>query len=466
MTNAMTTRYAELLRLRPGVYLSTTPSGELRLLRRELWRHMASFGALTPVKRAVLGKLAEGPCPVEEIRDEETAELLDALLDGDWLTTTVRGDGEDLYTIQPVHSGGCEPYSGEELVLSRFALLRREGADLVVESPVAHANLLVHSPAVVGLIGGLARPATPAGPIAERLFQDLWAAGLAVRPGSEESDVRLRQWRPHELWFHGRSRCGNGGYSDGGFGRTNWAKDTFDQLPAKPEPFPGPTVELAKPDLESLRANDISLTSAIEDRMSVREHDDAAPMTLDQLGELLYRAARVRNVFVQDGVEYLRKPYPSGGSAFELELYPVVRNVSGLAPGMYHYDSHEHRLELVRPASPEVGRLLWTATQAAVMPEPPQALLVVSARFGRLMRTYEEIPYSLVLKHVGVLYQTLYLVATSMGLAACGLGAGDSAAFAELTGHDHTTEGCVGEFLIGSRPAELKGVEYGPVAAS
>jgi SagB-type dehydrogenase family enzyme len=99
-----------------------------------------------------------------------------------------------------------------------------------------------------------------------------------------------------------------------------------------------------------------------------------------------------------------------------------------------------------------VSRLLRFAAGASMVPTPPQVLLVVSARFGRLMRTYEEVPYSLILKHVGVLYQTLYLVATSMGLAACGLGAGDVEAFATATGLDRLAESSVGDFMVGSLP--------------
>ncbi|NUR91486.1 MAG: dehydrogenase, partial [Nonomuraea sp.] len=67
------------------------------------------------------------------------------------------------------------------------------------------------------------------------------------------------------------------------------------------------------------------------------------------------------------------------------------------------------------------------------------------------MWKYETIGYSLVLKHVGVLYQTLYLVGTAMDLAVCGLGGGDAADFALASGLDYLSEGSVGELIIGSR---------------
>jgi SagB-type dehydrogenase family enzyme len=132
----------------------------------------------------------------------------------------------------------------------------------------------------------------------------------------------------------------------------------------------------------------------------------------------------------------------------------VVHHVPGLQPGKYHYDPYEHRLRLVREPGPAVTRLLETARISARMPTPPQTLIVVAARFGRLMRTYEELAYSLILKHVGVLYQTMYLVATAMGVAACGLGGGDARAFNEATGLDYPAESNVGEFLLGGRASQ------------
>ena len=61
--------------------------------------------------------------------------------------------------------------------------------------------------------------------------------------------------------------------------------------------------------------------------------------------------------------------------------------------------------------------------------------------------------YSVILKNVGALYQTMYLVATAMGLAPCGLGGGHSDLFAAAAGLDYLAETSVGEFILG-RPHE------------
>ena len=456
----------ERLSVRPGVYLAADDK-QLRLFRRQPWHQSESFGAPNAMKRAVLRKLAEGPCAATELLAATAAEahelcaFLDALAAGGWLVTTVRWRDRDLYTMQPVGTWCRGPGRPDtppgDLTLSRFAAARREGDEIVVESPLASARMLVHDATVMTLITELVLGAgTAPAPLPERVtdavLRDLVSAGLAT-PRTTETAPDLRLWNPHDLWFHARSRMGNGGYSGTGFGRTNWAKPFFEPPPARREPFPGKAVELHRPDLEALRRSDHPLTAVVEDRRSIRAHDDESPVTVEQLGELLYRSAGERTRMTRDGVEHPSRPYPCGGAAYELELYPVVRRACGLAAGMYHYDSREHKLRLVREPGPETGRLIRAAASSAMMPALPQVLIVVAARFGRLMPTYEELGYSLVLKHVGVLYQTMYLVATSMGLAACALGASDAMAFTQATGLDYMAESSVGEFLLGGRPS-------------
>ena len=55
------------------------------------------------------------------------------------------------------------------------------------------------------------------------------------------------------------------------------------------------------------------------------------------------------------------------------------------------------------------------------------------------------------LQKARALYQTLYLVATDMGLAPCAMGGGDSELFAEASGLDSLVEAAVGEFALGTR---------------
>jgi SagB-type dehydrogenase family enzyme len=79
----------------------------------------------------------------------------------------------------------------------------------------------------------------------------------------------------------------------------------------------------------------------------------------------------------------------------------------------------------------------------------PQIVITIAARFGRISWKYSSIAYALILKDVGVLTQTLYLMATDMGLGGCAIGTANIDLFAKMTGIEFHIEGPVGQFAIG-----------------
>jgi len=192
----------------------------------------------------------------------------------------------------------------------------------------------------------------------------------------------------------------------------------------------------------------------LERRHSIREHS-ASPIALDELAHFLYRVARVTAVTRNHLYEIAERPYPSGGALHELELYPLVNRCEGVAPGLYRYNGAVHCLEQVTHPTPDTERLLLEAKQTCLMQSDPHVLLLVAARFLRVNWKYESIAYALILKNVGVLYQTMYLVATAMGLGPCSLGGGNAEGFGRAAQLDYWEESLVGEFILG-RPAELK----------
>jgi SagB-type dehydrogenase family enzyme len=117
---------------------------------------------------------------------------------------------------------------------------------------------------------------------------------------------------------------------------------------------------------------------------------------------------------------------------------------------LYHYDPERHELEALPSPDGAVGRLLRTTSVPMDDGAVPQMLLVLTARFRRLSWKYEGNAYALLLQEVGVVYQTMYLVATAMGLAPCAVGGGDAARFARIIGTDPLEEASVGAFVLGS----------------
>jgi SagB-type dehydrogenase family enzyme len=227
----------------------------------------------------------------------------------------------------------------------------------------------------------------------------------------------------------------------------------------KPAP-PGEARELYRPDLAALERDDPPLARVQERRRSARDFDAGHPITDRQLGEFLFRVARVKDSWqtevATDGgpvrMDFASRPYPAGGSLYELEVYAAVNLCANLPPGLYHYDPSGHRLTGLCGRSTEVGSLLRDAAWSAGVPEDNlQVLLILAARFPRVAWKYESIAYALTLKHVGVVLQTMYLAATAMGLGPCALGGGDADLFARAAGTDYLAETSVGEFLLGSQ---------------
>jgi SagB-type dehydrogenase family enzyme len=82
-------------------------------------------------------------------------------------------------------------------------------------------------------------------------------------------------------------------------------------------------------------------------------------------------------------------------------------------------------------------------------PGPPQVLITIAARFGRISWKYSSIAYSLILKDVGAMIQTFYLAATDMGLGGCAIGTTNIDLFAKITGLEFHVESPVGQFALG-----------------
>jgi SagB-type dehydrogenase family enzyme len=194
----------------------------------------------------------------------------------------------------------------------------------------------------------------------------------------------------------------------------------------------------------------------LRERHSTRDFDDKHPVTLGELAQFLDTTARVMSEWKSgpyfDGgseVTYSTRPYPSAGSAYELELYLTVSSCEGLARGLYHYDAGSHALVAISASTQQLQAHLAAAKFAMDAPGQPQILLTIAARFGRISWKYSAIAYSLILKDVGALLQTFYLAATDMGLGGCAIGSTNIDLFAKMTELEFHVESPVGQFALG-----------------
>jgi len=195
----------------------------------------------------------------------------------------------------------------------------------------------------------------------------------------------------------------------------------------------------------------------LHERHSTRSFDNQSPITLAELSRFLDNTARVLSRWTSRGdlgeagpmITYAVRPYPSAGASYELELYLAVDKCEGLVPGFYHYDAGVHALVLIGARTQEFETLLMGAKFAMDAPAVPQILITIAARFGRISWKYSSLAYALILKDVGVLTQTLYLMATDLGLGGCAIGSTNIDLFAKMTGIEFHVEGPVGQFALG-----------------
>ena len=355
--------------------------------------------------------------------------------------------------------------AGCRYVLSRFGYVHVVDGQFVAESPLGQAALVMKDARAHRIVAALAEPADVEGVAARipdltpddvRRFMNMLAlAGVLVQvdahgTSADEADAALSHWEFHDLLFHSKSRLGR---QHAGYGGTFRMLGKAEPLPAHTFSPDGEIVSLRKPDMADLLSHDAPFTAVLERRRSIRTYAEQ-PITVDQLGEFLYRAAHVQQGMDDPahGTQHSLRPSPNGGAIHELEIYPIVNRCDGLDAGLYHYDACKHHLRKVADKSKFVEGLIYSAWLTANRESPVQVCLAITARFHRTQWKYQSIAYALHLKHVGVLYQTMYLVATAMGLAPCALGGGDSDLFALATGSSYYTETTVGEFLLGSQP--------------
>lgn len=385
-------------------------------------------------------------------------------------------DGARLATLVPMAATfECAPSelgAAREYVLSRFVYIHSEDGALLLESPLSQARIVLHDWRAAVIVHLLAEPRRlddlrgQLPPVAQNAIEAVVALLVAARMASEahpdgtcatDEGAALRSWEFHDLLFHARSR---GGRHDRPLGATYRFLGTLDPPPPLPaSTSTEPAFDLHRPDLRHLEEADPPFARVQEARRSIREYGER-PLTVRQLGEFLYRVGRVVDYWHDElpsprgsvSVAAAARPYPAGGGLYELDLYVVVNRCEGLARAMYWYDPERHRVQRRPAADGDLEALLADASVATAIPrEQLQVLIVIAARFQRVAWKYASIAYSLVLKDVGVLYDTMYLVATAMGLAPCGVGCGNADAFARAAGLDYYEQSSVGEFLLGSR---------------
>jgi len=193
-------------------------------------------------------------------------------------------------------------------------------------------------------------------------------------------------------------------------------------------------------------------------RRTTRSFDRSAPLAQWELAVVL------RYVFGYHGyvpllgqVTTLKRTSPSAGGFHPIEAYPLIMAVEDLDPGLYHYNPAEHALELLAPLGVDEARAVANAFVCGqTYFGDAHVLLVLAARFDRAFWKYRNHRKALtaLMMDAAHLSQTLYLVATELGLGAFVTAAVNNVDIEERLGLDGYREGVLAVCGFGRPAAE------------
>jgi oxazoline/thiazoline dehydrogenase len=362
----------------------------------------------------------------------------------------------------PHFADGLSPAADDDqLVASRFALMRMECGAFIWETPLSVHRVKTCCSEAARCLTAFLTPSTRSDVDVpgisrhdlETLIEVFRMARVLVHPAQEQTDT-LRMWEFHDLLFQTRSRLGR---------MRNVAGALFPfageipPAPAVKRAAEATSIALERPDLNAARLTDPPFEAVIAARRS-RYPSTTSRISAEALGIFLYRCARVkdRQQFVPDGYpptvqfETTHRPYPAAGGLYDLEIYPLVYHCDGLDRGLYYYHPEAHTLTGI-DTRPELLEATVDLARLSAKGNTPQVLLLITSRFPRMAWKYRSQAFALTLKTAGVLTAHMYLTAEVLGLAGCALGAGNADLFARMTGIPYFDEPAIADFMLGAR---------------
>ncbi|MBA5608464.1 SagB family peptide dehydrogenase [Duganella sp. FT3S] len=179
-------------------------------------------------------------------------------------------------------------------------------------------------------------------------------------------------------------------------------------------------------------------------------------LRLPELGDLLYLSAGVTGR--REGGRALRAA-PSAGALFSSELYLLVRAVQGLAPGVYHYDADQERLDVLGPLPADSG---------APFADHADAAIVLTSVIRRTAYKYGDRAYRYVAADGGHLLENLRVASQSAGMRATLAARFDEGRLAHALGVDGDDEIVLAVMELrraGAAPAQAWPPRYAELAA-
>ena len=280
----------------------------------------------------------------------------------------------------------------------------------------------------------------------------------------KDDEVRAGHWHPLAATFHAFTRWSGAdavqAMQETG---TSTAAELREQLGTPPPETISRVTETGSIPLAEDACNDFD--RLLELRVTCRNFDTHRPLPGQMLSGLIGRVFRARSsVRVTDDTVFLKKSSPSGGGLHPIEAYLLVRNVDGVADGLYHYHPVAHALEPLPAPELPLDQLMLDALAQQHWFADAHVMVVLSPRYLRNFwkYRYHAKAYRALVLEAGHLSQTLYLSATEMGLGAYVTCAVNEALLERAFGLDPMAEGVLAVCGFGWRAPQMVTMELDP----
>ena len=177
-------------------------------------------------------------------------------------------------------------------------------------------------------------------------------------------------------------------------------------------------------------------------------------LQLETVGALLASAYGLVRPTPTGGQSFFRRPVPSAGGLYPLELYAFVRRTDDTADGLYHYDVPGHALQLMIEGDlfPQLGSVFYTYP----FMREANLVIVMAAVFGRTQKKYGPRGYRYILLEAGHAGQNICLRAVELGLSTLCMGGFVDSALNSLIGLTVPREGAIYTLAAGYADTEQR----------
>ncbi|MDE0064411.1 MAG: SagB/ThcOx family dehydrogenase [Gammaproteobacteria bacterium] len=208
-------------------------------------------------------------------------------------------------------------------------------------------------------------------------------------------------------------------------------------------------IDLPHPADETMNFQDL-----LSRRHSTRQFA-AQDLTLSQLSGILHSCFASRRAVSSIGEAELKfRPYPSGGGLCPSEVYVVAQRVEGAPLCVTHYNSLEHKLEVIANA-PFEHTIEEALNDRENVLGTVSAIFLITSLLERTVVKYGYRGYRFALMEAGMIPLILDLSATAQGLGTLHWGGYYDELVNDLLGIDGVSETATACLLVGHRQSSL-----------